>query len=102
MTSRPPHVGAEDLGHDHRAIDLLVVLEHRHHGAAGGQSGAVEGVEITRFTALRWPVSEVGAAGLEVGEVGAGGDLSVAVEGRQPDLEIVGLAPRIRGRRWPG
>ena len=40
------------------------------------------------------PIADTGAAGLEVEEVGAGGDLAVGVLPRQPDLDIVGLGRR--------
>ena len=67
-------VGAEDLGYDDRAVAPLIVLEQRHHRAAGGEAGSVEGVEVACLAAVRRPVAEVCAAGLEVRAGGAGGD----------------------------
>ena len=89
------HVRAKDLGHQHRAVLLLVVLEDGDGGAAHGQAAAVQGVDEARLALLVRPVADARPPGLVVGAVGAGGDLTVAVLAGQPHLDVVGLG-RVR------
>src|SRR6185369_11976043 len=96
----PAHVGPQHLGDGHRAILVLVVLQHRDQGAADGEARAVERVHEARsplstIWALAGPEARVHAARLVVAAVGAARDLAIAALARQPDLDVVGLA---RGR----
>src|SRR6185295_15941215 len=84
-------VGAEGVGQEDGAVGLLVVLEDGDERPADGEARAVERVEEARLAAVRGAVAEVGAPGLEVGAVRAGGDLAVGVLAGEPDFEIVGL-----------
>ena len=51
---------------------MLVVFEDGDESSSDGESGSVEGVNELRFCFGLGAVADVGAAGLEVGEVGAG------------------------------
>ena len=59
------HVGAQHLGHGDGAVGILVVLHDGGHGAARGQAGAVQGVQVPRtLEVLGVAVLDVGAARL--------------------------------------
>ena len=58
---------------------------------ADGEAAAVEGVEELGFLRAGGAVADVGAAGLEGFEVGAGADLAVELLAGKPDLEVVGF-----------
>src|SRR5471030_1387065 len=83
------HVGPQHFGDDDAAVLLLVVFDNRHPGAAHRQAAAVQSVDVLRL--LSGLITDAGAAGLEGFEVGAGGDLLVAVLAGKPDLDVVGL-----------
>ncbi len=85
------HVGLEGVGDADGAVGLLVVLEDGEIGAADGEAAAVEGVDELGFLGAFGLVADVGAAGLEALEVGAGGDLAVGLLAGEPDFEVVGL-----------
>src|SRR5690606_29756403 len=70
------HVGSQRLRHDHRAVGLLVVLQHGDEGAAHRQPGAVQGVDKARLLARRRTVAGLHAPGLEVAKVRATGNLA--------------------------
>src|SRR2546426_507551 len=84
-------VGDERLGNPDGAVLLLEILEDRDEGSAHRQAGAVEGVDELRLRLGSGTVPDVGAAGLEILEVGAGGDLPEGLLAREPDLQIVRL-----------
>src|ERR1017187_7265809 len=71
------HVGDEDFGDADGAVGLLVVLEDGEIGASDGEAAAVENVDELGFFLAGGAVADVGAAGLEGFEVGAGADLAV-------------------------
>ena len=60
------------------------------HGPADGQAGAIQRVDQTRLPLPVSAVADAGPAGLEIAEVGAGGDLAECFLRGEPDLEIVG------------
>ena len=85
------HVGDQGVGDADGAVGLLVVLEDGEVGAADGEAAAVEGVQELGLLRAGGAVADVGAAGLEALEVGAGADLAVELLAGEPDLEVVGL-----------
>ncbi len=85
------HVWDEGLGYFDAAVGLLVVFEDCEIGSAYGEAAAVEGVEELGLAGSGWAVADVGSAGLEGLEVGAGADLAVEVLAGEPDFEVVGL-----------
>src|SRR5205807_2961789 len=91
----PAHVGTQRLGDRHRAIFVLVVLEHRDQGAADGEARAVQGVHEARSFTFLGPIARAHAAGLVVAAVRAARDLAIGVLSRQPDFYVESLA---RGR----
>ena len=44
-----------------------------------------------RLAAALWTEADVGAAGLEINAVGAGGNLAVGILSGKPDFHIIGL-----------
>ncbi len=85
------HVWDEGLGNYDAAVGLLVIFEDGEPGAADGQAAAVERVDELGLARPSWAVADVGAAGLEGLEVGAGRDFAVEVLAGEPDFEVVGL-----------
>ncbi len=69
----------------------MVVFEDGEVRAADGETGAVEGVDELGFFGAGGLVLDVGAAGLEGLEVGAGGDFAEGVLAGDPDFEVVGF-----------
>src|SRR5712692_9200359 len=82
------HVWPKHLWHGHRAVRLLVVLQHGNEDARKGETGAVERVRVLQATALLAPEADIGAAGLEVGTVRAGGDLQPFAAPGGPELDV--------------
>ena len=71
---------------------MLVVFENREPGAAHGEAAAVEGVhEFILSLGCRGLEADVGAAGLEGFEVGAGRDFPIELLAGKPDFEVEGL-----------
>ncbi len=75
------HVGAQGFGDENGAIGLLVVFHNGDHGAANGEAGAVQGVDELGRSAGLAAEADIGAAGLEIGAVGAGGYFDPALLG---------------------
>src|SRR5436190_10698369 len=88
----PVHVGPQRLGHGHRAVLVLVVLQHRDQGAADREARAVQGMHEARTFSFLRAIARSHAAGLVVTTVRAARDLAIAVLSGQPDLDIEGLA----------
>ena len=59
------------------AVRLLVVLHHRHQGAADRQPGAVQGVDEPGRLLARAPKTRLHAPGLEIAAIGAPRDLAI-------------------------
>ena len=76
------------LRRPHRAVGLLAVLDQRQQRAAGGEGGAVQRVHVPRPPDAG-AVADVEPPRLEVGGVGAGRQLPVALLAGQPDLDVV-------------
>src|SRR5262249_38311504 len=85
------HVGAQHLGNDHRAVRLLVVLEHGDERASDREAGAVERVHEARVLAALRLVAGIHAPRLEVAAHRARRNLAVSVLARQPHLDVVRL-----------
>src|SRR3984957_10033832 len=85
------HVRLEHRRYGHRAIRVLIVLEHRHERALYRKRRAVEGVQRLRLVALRIAPARLHAPRLKGLEVAARGDLAVALLRGQPRLQVVGL-----------
>src|SRR6202012_1223714 len=66
------------------------LLEDGDEGAPHGERGAVQGVEEARLGLGLGAVADLGAAGLEIAEVGAARDLAVEALAGEPGLEVVG------------
>src|SRR3954470_25001842 len=69
------HVGPQRLGDGHRAILVLVVLQHGDQGPADGKAGTVQGVHEAGALALLWPEAGIHAPRLVLAAVGAARDL---------------------------
>src|SRR5580692_2009363 len=86
------HIWSQGFWNDDRAVRLLIVLDDREPGAADSQSAAIQRVHelVLAFGVGRFE-ADVGSAGLEGFEVGAGRNLAIETLARQPDFEIKGL-----------
>src|SRR3954470_23636283 len=78
------HVGPQRLGDGHRAILVLVVLQHRDQRPTDRQTRAVERVDEAGALALFGPVARSHSACLVVAAVRAARDLAIGVLARQP------------------
>src|SRR5579859_3999407 len=64
---KPAHIGAQHLGDRHRAVRLLIVLDHRHQRTADREARAVQRVdEIGRTLAASWAGAGFHPARLEI------------------------------------
>ena len=72
------------------AVFVLVVFEDRSQRTANSQAGAVQRVHEAHF-AVGVTETQIGAAALEIEEVGAAGDLTIFAVAWQPDFEVVSL-----------
>src|SRR5438093_123700 len=86
-----PQIRAQRLRNAHGAVRTLVVLEEAGDGAREREPRTVEGMHETGLLSLRCPKADVGAPGLEVGEVAARRNLEPRADARRPRLEIVRL-----------
>ncbi len=67
----------------------MVVFQNRDHRPAGGDRGAVEGVDELDLAGLVAPEANVEATRLIVSGVGCGSDLAVLAAAREPRLQII-------------
>jgi len=79
-------IGLEGLRYGDGAILLLQLLHQGYYGASHRQTRAVESVDKAEFPPFLLPVAYAGSAGLEIGEIGAGGYLPIIILARYPDL----------------
>src|SRR3954470_21047683 len=84
------YVRHERFGHGDASVRTLMVLEDTYDRARQRETGAIQRVNEARLFALCLTKANVRAAGLEVGEVAARGDLQPCPHTRRPRLEIVG------------
>src|SRR5262249_42160552 len=86
------HPGPEHLGHRHRPVRLLVVLQDRYQRPRAGHRGAVERVGELRPLLPRGLVANVQPPRLEVGAVARAGHLAVLpglATARHPGFEVI-------------
>ena len=65
------HVRTQRLRDDDASVGLLIVLQNRDHGAAHGQSGAVQGMDEFHFAAVFPAEADRRPPGLEILKVAA-------------------------------
>src|SRR5215211_2448000 len=98
LARRLDHIGRSErpqhCRHADRSVFLLMVLHQGDDRPAHRHGRAVQGVEVPRSFALRGPVADVKAAGLEVGGVRTRGQLAVAALAGKPRLQVVLLRRR--------
>src|SRR5690606_22487146 len=85
----PSEVGVQRRGHLDAAVLEVTDLQQGRDDAGEGEAGAIEGVQEAD-TAVLASIAEVGAAGLEVDEVGDAGDLQPLTRAGRPYLDVVG------------
>src|SRR5258708_22907681 len=85
------HVGSQDLRHDARAIDMLVVFDHGDQGAANGETRTVQGMDKLALAGDLRLEADSGAAGLKRFAVRAGRDFAEFLARWQPDFNVVGF-----------
>ncbi len=100
-----PHVWAQDIGDQDRAICLLIIFDHSDPSAADGEAGAVQRVNEITLSAALGLVAYAGTARLKGFAVRAGRDFSKFIARGQPDFEVVGLRggkTHVAGRKQHG
>src|SRR5436190_3961735 len=86
-----PHVWAQDIGDQDRAICLLIIFDHSDPSAADGEAGAVQGVNEITLAAALGLVAYAGTARLKGFAVRAGRDFAKFIARGKPDFEVVGF-----------
>src|SRR6516164_11777805 len=85
------YVGTKNLGQQHAAVRLLIVLDNRNPGAPDGEATAIQSVHKLALARTFGTITNVGTPCLKCFEVGTGRDLAKQSLAREPHFKVIRL-----------